>query len=322
LPLFAGTREVWPIRGSFRIARGAKSEAVVVVAEVRDGGHVGRGEAVPYARYGESVDGVIAAIAGLDSKVETRQDLAEALPAGAARAAVDAALWELEASRSGKRVWELAGVKPPRPVDTLRTISIDAPASMAQAAQRVGASHLKLKLAGDGDDLARVEAVRLAMPRATLVADPNESWSAEDLARDGARLVELGVSVVEQPVPADSDEGLAEVKVPGLSVCADEAIHTREDLPRIAGRYDAINVKLDKTGGLTEALALTHEARALGLSVMVGCMVCTSLAIAPAFLLSNEADLFDLDGPLLLDRDREGGATLRSGLLHPPTLWG
>jgi L-alanine-DL-glutamate epimerase-like enolase superfamily enzyme len=322
LAQLSATREVWPIRGSFRIARGAKNEAVVVVVEAREGDLVGRGEAVPYARYGETVEDVIATIESVPAGIETRKDLQEALPAGAARAAIDAALWELEARGKGERVWKLAGLKPPGPVATLRTISIDAPAAMAEAAQRVGASQLKLKLAGDGDDLARVEAVRRAMPCATLVADPNESWSVDDLARDGARLVELGVTTIEQPVPADADEGLADVKVPGLVVCADEAIHTRDELSRVVGRYDAINVKLGKTGGLTEALALTRRARALGLSVMVGCMVCTSLAIAPAFLLSHDADLFDLDGPLLLERDREGGAALQNGLLHPPTLWG
>ncbi len=319
---FRARPEVWPIEGAFRIARGEKREATVVVAEVRDGEHVGRGESVPYARYGESVEGTVAAIEGLDPATATREELGEALGPGAARAAVDCALWELEARRAGKRVWELAGVAPPRAVPTLRTISIDTPARMGEAAAALGARHLKLKLAGDGDDVARVLAVRKAAPRAVLVADPNESWTAQDVEALGPRLVELGVTMIEQPVPADDDEGLRDVKIAGLSICADEAIHTRAELPRVAGRYDAINVKLDKTGGLTEALALAREARSMGLSVMVGCMVCTSLAIAPAFLLTNEATIFDLDGPLLLARDREGGAELANGLLHPPTLWG
>jgi L-alanine-DL-glutamate epimerase-like enolase superfamily enzyme len=178
-----------------------------------------------------------------------------------------------------------------------------------------------VKVAGDRDDLARVETVRRAAPRALIVVDPNESWTLETLSRVGPEMVRLGVSMVEQPVPADADEGLAELTIDGLTICADEAVHTRADLDARADRYDAINVKIDKAGGLTEALALCRDARARGLAVMVGCMVCTSLSIAPAFVLSGEADVFDLDGSLLLERDRDGGVVLRNGMLHPPTSW-
>jgi L-alanine-DL-glutamate epimerase-like enolase superfamily enzyme len=314
--------ERFPIRGTFRIARGDKSEAVVVVVEARDGDMVGRGEAVPYARYGESVSSVLDAIASLDaSMLISREALGRALPAGAARSAVESALFELEARRGGRRVWEIAGAAPPRPIATLRTISIDAPEAMGRAAAALGALHLKVKVNGEREDVARVEAVRRTAPNAVIVVDPNESWTLEMLARVGPEMARLGVAMVEQPVPADADEGLAHLSIDGLTICADEAIHTRADLHARRGRYGAINVKVDKAGGLTEALALCREARAESLLVMVGCMVSTSLSIAPAFVLSGEADVFDLDGPLLLERDREGGAEVRNGMLHPPTLW-
>jgi len=314
--------ETWPIRGTFRIARGEKGEAEVVVVEVRDGELVGRGEAVPYARYGETVEGVLSAIESMDVSSLSRASAAGSLAAGAARCAIDCALWELDAKRAGMSVWELAGVPPPRPVQTMQTISIDTPGVMGDFARRLGAAQLKVKLAGDRDDIARLEAIRHAVPGALIVADPNESWTVKMLESAGPRLAELGVSMIEQPVAADDDEGLADLNIEGVSICADEAVHTRADLEARSGRYDAINVKLDKAGGLTEALALAREARARSLGVMVGCMVSTSLAIAPAFALSHEAFVFDLDGPLLLDRDRPGGATLRGGLLEPPTLWG
>jgi len=330
-------QESWPIRGGFRIARGRKESAVVVVVTARRGrpeaditgrsrDAVGRGEAVPYARYGESVDGVMSAIRGLDVRGLDRRSLGERLPAGAARAAVDCALLELEARAAGKSAWEVLGVLPPRPVATMRTVSVDSPGAVGEAALALAADlpegPLKLKLAGDDLDLDRVAAARRAAPSAWLLVDPNEAWTVERLRRDGPALAALGVAMIEQPVPAAADDGLAGLTIEGLTIVADEAVHTRADLDRCAERYGAINVKIDKAGGVTEALALCREARERGLGVMVGCMVCTSLAIAPAFLLAAEAEAFDLDGALLLEEDRPGGGIMRAGLLEPPTLWG
>ncbi len=330
-------QESWPIRGSFRIARGSKERAEVVVVTARRGtpgsdtagrssDAVGRGEAVPYVRYGESVDGVIAAIRGLDLRGLDRRSLGERLPPGAARAAVDCALLELEAREAGKNAWEVLGVPPPRSVATMRTLSVDAPKEVGRAALALAVDQpegpLKLKLAGDDLDLDRVAAARRGAPKAWLLVDPNEAWTVDRLRRDGPALAALGVSMIEQPVPAAADDGLRGLTIPGLTIVADEAVHTRADLDRCADRYGAINVKIDKAGGVTEALALCREARERGLGVMVGCMVCTSLAIAPAFLLTGEAEVFDLDGALLLEEDRPGGGIMRGGLLGPPTLWG
>jgi len=316
------TIETWPIAGAFVISRGAKREATVVVVEVGDGAIVGRGECVPYARYGETVDGVLASIAALGS-VHDRAELMRRLPAGAARNAVDCALWDWEAKRSGTSVATLAGIGAPRPVTTCYTISLGNAHDMAaKAALARSMPLLKLKLGGAGD-ADRLRAVRSARPDARLIADANEAWTPALLPELMAAAAETRIELIEQPLPAGDDETLARIvrKVP---VCADESLHTRADLAGLAHRYDAVNVKLDKTGGLTEALALAADARAAGLRIMVGCMVATSLAMAPALLLAQDADWVDLDGPLLLARDRQPCLTYEGALVRPapPELWG
>jgi len=316
------TVETWPIAGKFVIARGAKREATVVVAHVGDGRIVGRGECVPYARYGETVDGVRGAIAALGS-VYDRAELLRRLPAGAARNALDCALWDYEAKRAGTSAADLAGLPRPRPVTTAYTISLGSADEMAaKAASARPMPLLKLKLGGAGD-AERLRAVRGARADARLIADANESWSPEHLPGLMAVAAETGLELIEQPLPAGADAALAQIerKVP---VCADEALHTHADLAGLAGRYDAVNIKLDKAGGLTEALALAAAARAAGLRIMIGCMVATSLAMAPALLLAQEADWVDLDGPLLLARDRQPGLRYEGALVHPPQpqLWG
>jgi L-Ala-D/L-Glu epimerase len=316
------TIETWPIAGAFVISRGAKREATVVVAEVGDGAIVGRGECVPYARYGETVDGVLEAIASLGS-VRDRAELMRRLPAGAARNAVDCALWDWEAKRSGTSVATLAGLGMPRPVATCYTISLGSADEMAAgAASARSMPLLKLKLGGPGD-AERLRAVRKARPDARLIADANEAWTPELLPELMTVAAETCIELIEQPLPAGDDGALARVERT-VPVCADESLHTRADLAGIARRYDAVNVKLDKTGGLTEALALAAEARAAGLRIMVGCMVATSLAMAPALLLAHDADWVDLDGPLLLARDRQPGLTYEGAVVHParPELWG
>jgi L-alanine-DL-glutamate epimerase-like enolase superfamily enzyme len=318
--------ERWPIRGGFTISRGSKQEAVVVVAAIRDGAHRGRGECVPYARYGESAEGVVQAIEacapalaqGLD-----RAGLQALLPPGAARNALDCALWDLEAKVLGTSAAERAGLMSLRAVETAFTISLASPEEMAVRAQ-AAASYplLKLKLGGDGDE-ARLAAVREAFPKARLIADANEAWRASDLEHLLAAAKAAGVELIEQPLPAGDDEALQHIAriVP---LCADESVHDRASLATLAKRYDAVNIKLDKTGGLTEALATAAEARRLGLKIMVGCMVATSLAMAPALLLAQDADWVDLDGPLLLERDRVPGLAYTSGTVMPPpaALWG
>jgi L-alanine-DL-glutamate epimerase-like enolase superfamily enzyme len=316
------TVETWPIAGEFVISRGAKREAAVVVAEVGDGACVGRGECCPYARYGETVEGVRASIASLGS-VSDRAELLRRMPAGAARNAVDCALWDYEAKRSGASAAALAGLPALRPVTTAYTIGLgSAEAMAAKAASVPSLPLLKIKLGGDGD-AGRLRAVRHARPDARLIADANEAWTAEALAELMAVAAETDIEVVEQPLPAGADAALAGIER-GIPVCADEALHTRADLAGLAGRYDAVNIKLDKAGGLTEALALAAEARAAGLRIMVGCMVATSLAMAPALLLAKDADWVDLDGPLLLARDRQPGLSYEGALVHPPPpeLWG
>jgi L-Ala-D/L-Glu epimerase len=320
--------ESWPIRGSFRIARGAKTEAEVVVAEIADGDFRGRGECVPYARYGETLESVRGELEELMpgiAKGLTREDLLSRLEAGAARNALDCALLDLEAKTRGVRAHEILGLGLTKPVRTAFTLSLDTPEAMAQAASEAvakGYGLLKLKIAG-GDDIARVEAVRRAAPDARLIADANEGWSIEDLIRLAPELHRLGVALLEQPLKAAEDEALVGFLSP-IPLCADESCHTREDLPRIFGCYSHINVKLDKAGGLTEALALARKARRRGLKLMVGCMVSTSLAMAPALLLTGMAEFVDLDGPLLLARDREPGLAYRHDLIEPPPpdLWG
>lgn len=319
--------ETWALAKPFAIARGSKTAAEVVVAEIEDEGFVGRGECVPYGRYGESVDGVAAAVRALAGAIASGMDRAAlqlALPAGAPRNALDCALWDLEAKRAGARAWELAGLAPLRPLPFATTLSLDGPAAMAQAAEEAvasGAGLLKLKVAGDGV-LERVEAVRAAARGARLIVDANEGWTLSLLERLVGPLDALGVEMIEQPLPAGRDGALAGFASP-LTLCADESFHTESDLDRLTG-YGMVNVKLDKTGGLTAALPLASAARARGLELMVGCMVSTSLAMAPAMLLGEAAAIVDLDGPLWLARDREPALRYDRGLVHPPepALWG
>jgi L-alanine-DL-glutamate epimerase-like enolase superfamily enzyme len=316
------TVETWPIAGSFVISRGAKREAVVVVAEVGDGTSVGRGECTPYARYGETVDGVCAAIAAA-REVRSRAELLQRMPAGAARNALDCALWDWKAKRGGTSAATLAGLPALRPVTTAYTLSLGAPEEMAAKAVAARAMPLlKLKLGGAGDG-ERMRRVRAARPDARLIVDANEAWTPAELPGLMAVAAAAGIEVIEQPLPAGADAALADV-TREVAVCADESLHTRADLGDVARRYDVINIKLDKAGGLTEALALAAAANAAGLRIMVGCMVATSLAMAPALLLAQAADWVDLDGPLLLARDRQPGLIYDGALVHPPTpeLWG
>jgi L-Ala-D/L-Glu epimerase len=317
--------EIFALNHPFRISRGSRTEACVVTISVSDRQDTGRGEGVPIARYNQSADSVLdqidstASVSDLD-----RGKLPELLPAGAARNAVDCALWDLEAKRSGKRAWELANIPIADQVETSFTISLDAPARMADAAAAaMDLPILKLKLCGDDGDLARVEAVRAAAPKARLLIDANESWSPRHFRNIASALKELGVELIEQPFPADADDVLETLDHP-IPVCADESCHTTADLPRLKNRYEAINIKLDKTGGLTEALQLYQRARENNFKILIGCMVCTSLSIAPARLLAGNADWVDLDGPLLLARDRDHGLQYRNGRIGVPAreLWG
>lgn len=317
--------EVWPLKETFRISRGSRTEARVVVVTVSDGEHIGRGEGVPIRRYSQTTDSVLAQIESIRSaKNLDRRRIQELLPAGAARNAFDCALWDLEAKISGKRVWELANISMIPKVETSFTISLDTPAAMSAAAKaNANAPILKLKLGGDDVDLARVEAARVAAPAARLLIDANESWSPAHYRNVAPALKGLGVELIEQPFRADADEVLETLDHP-IPVCADESCHTSADLPRLTNRYEMINVKLDKAGGLTEALLLTERAREAGFTLLIGCMVCTSLGIAPARLLASTADYVDLDGPLLLARDREHGLSYQNGKIDIPSreLWG
>jgi L-alanine-DL-glutamate epimerase-like enolase superfamily enzyme len=318
--------ERWPIAGSFTISRGAKTEAVTVVAEVSRGGLTGRGECVPYPRYGETPEATLAALKSMREPLRRgldRQALQEAMPAGAARNALDCAWLDLEAKTKGLRVWDLLGRPVPRACTTAYTISLGTPEAMAAATAT--AAHrplLKIKLGGDGDG-ARIAAVRQAAPDSELIVDANEAWTSDNLEQHLAECARAGVTLVEQPLPAGRDEALARIKRP-LMVCADESVHDRATLAGLRERYDAVNIKLDKTGGLTEALAMADAARALGFDIMVGCMVATSLAMAPAMLLASDARFVDLDGPLLLARDRDDGLRYDGSLVYPPepALWG
>ncbi|MGV3651155.1 MAG: N-acetyl-D-Glu racemase DgcA [Devosia sp.] len=314
----------FPLRQRFTIARGSKTEAVVVTATLSDGTHEGRGECVPYARYGETVDGVRAAIDTLAPAIASGLDraaLQSALPPGAARNALDCAFWDLEAKRAGRRIAELAALPAPSPVATCFTISLDTPEAMAEAARRaVHLPLLKLKLGAEGDE-ARLAAIRAAVPHTRLVVDANEGWRLDVLPARLALCARLGIELVEQPLPAADDAALAAIAHP-VPICADESVHAH--LGDLAGRYDAINIKLDKTGGLTEAIALAQASRAAGLQIMVGCMVGSSLSMAPALLLAPYASWVDLDGPLLLAQDREHGLAITDGVIAPfgPEIWG
>jgi L-alanine-DL-glutamate epimerase-like enolase superfamily enzyme len=315
--------ESWPIAGRFVISRGARTEATVIVVEVSDGRYRGRGECVPYARYGETPEGVLAEIEATRLESADRHALRRTMKPGAARNAIDCALWDIEAKGLAKPAWRLAGLEAFTAVTTAYTLSLGDPESMGQAARRAADKPLlKLKLGGAGD-AERVRAVRAAAPRARLVVDANEAWREADFGENLRACAAAGVELVEQPLPAGADDLLATIRRE-VPICADESVHTAADLGRLRTKYDAVNIKLDKAGGLTEALELLAAARAGGFKIMVGCMVGTSLAMAPALILAQSADFVDLDGPLLLARDRAPGLRYRGATVEPPEteLWG
>lgn len=313
--------ERFPIAGSFTISRGSRTEAVVVSVRIREGQHAGQGECVPYARYGESVESVVQQIEGIGAQLGSgigREELLTLLPAGAARNAVDCALWDLEARQRGISVAVLAGHSPLRPVVTCYTLSLGTPESMREAAAK--AAHrplLKVKLGGDGDP-ERIAAVREGAPASRLVVDANEAWCPHNLATNLAACAAAGVELVEQPLPAGDDAALADIRS-GIAICADESVHDFASLAHLPRWYTAINIKLDKTGGLTDALKLLDAAKARGLGIMVGCMLGTSLAMRPAVILAQNADVVDLDGPLLLAKDRDNPLRYEGSLLVPDT---
>ena len=316
------TRDVFQLAQVFTISRGSRTQAEVLTVRVSDGDHVGFGECVPYARYDESLDSVTVEIMGLPVDV-TRASLQDLLPAGAARNAVDCAMWDLAAKQAGTRAWDLIGVPAPKPEITAYTLSLDTPEKMqVQAAQNAFRPLLKIKL-GTPDDMARLEAVRRGAPVSRIIVDANEGWTADVYAELAPHLLRLGVQMVEQPLPAGEDDMLAEIERP-LPVCADESCHDRTSLPGLKGKYDMVNIKLDKTGGLTEALSLKEDAIAQGYDVMVGCMVGSSLAMAPAVILAQGVAFTDLDGPLLLAEDRDEPLTFDEAGVHAPSagLWG
>lgn len=316
--------ERFPVAGAFTISRGAKTHVDVVICTITDGKFSGRGEGTAIYYHGETAEGCADAIGKVasDSDAFDRNKLRHLMPPGAARNALDCALWDLEAKREGVPVWQLAGLPEPRPLATAYTISLDTPEAMASAAERAagrGFRLLKCKLTGEGDR-DRIAAVRGGAPDVTLIVDANESWANLDPVAEARALAAFGVSLVEQPLPAGKDAALANLTFP-MPICADESCQSLADLEGLAG-YQAINIKLDKAGGLTEALAMASMARTRGWRIMVGCMLSTSLGIAPAFLLAQQADWVDLDGALLLAKDRDGALAGTDGLLHPGTLWG
>lgn len=323
-------RESWLIDGSFSISRGTKTSAEVVTVNIEQEGVTGRGECVPYGRYGETIASVISQINSLQklvaiagSTAAVRAEIQTVLPAGAARNAVDCALWDLESKQTGRRVWELAGIKAPERAVTAYTLSLDTPENMHVAATKHSARPLlKLKLAGEGD-VERVTAVRDGAPNSKIIVDANEGWNTAAYDSMVPKLVDLGVSMIEQPLPAADDAALGFVERP-IAICADESCHDAATLSSLAGRYDMVNIKLDKTGGLTEALRLQQAAGEQGFDIMVGCMVATSLAMAPATLLAPGASVVDLDGPLLLAEDRNYALDYSDNFVAPPTaaLWG
>jgi L-alanine-DL-glutamate epimerase-like enolase superfamily enzyme len=318
--------ERWPIAGAFTISRGAKTEAVTVVAEIRRGEWTGRGECVPYARYGETPEKTLEAILAMQDRLGAgldRMALQTSMPAGAARNALDCALLDLEAKTARRRIWDVLGRPAPHACTTAYTISLGTPDAMAAATAKAAYRPLlKIKLGSD-DDAARIRAVRKEAHECELIVDANEAWTPETLERNLAACEEAGVTLVEQPLPAGQDEALAKIRRP-MAVCADESVHELSSLAELHGRYDAINIKLDKAGGLTQALAMADAAEALGFEIMVGCMVATSLSMAPAMLLAQQARFVDLDGPLLLAADREHGLRYETSTVYPPgaALWG
>ncbi|MCC9625890.1 dipeptide epimerase [Thalassospira sp. MA62] len=326
MPQLSVVSEVFPLAQVFKISRGARTEAHVVKVTLSDGEHTGYGECVPYARYDETVDGVIADIKAQEKALAhgmTRKELQDAMKAGAARNAVDCAYWDLEAKRFGRRAWELAGYKAPEGLVTAETLSIDTPDKMREAARKIAhAPLLKVKLNGD-DVVESVRAVREGSPKARLIVDANEAWSIDLLTDIGAELDALGVEMIEQPLPAGKDGDLINVDCPVL-LCADESVHTVADIPRLANLYDMINIKLDKTGGLTGALELAEAANKAGMQIMTGCMVGTSLAMAPAMIVGAMSRIVDLDGPIWMAKDREHGLSYTNGVMGLPDreLWG
>jgi L-Ala-D/L-Glu epimerase len=318
--------ERWPIAGAFTISRGAKTEAVTVLTEVSRDGHTGRGECVPYARYGETPEATLAVLQSMQEPLREgldRQTIQAAMPPGAARNALDCALIDLEAKTTGQRVWNMLRRPAPTACITAYTISLASPQAMAAASAK--AAHrplLKIKLGGDGD-AERIAAVRKAAPDSELIVDANEAWSPANLEQNLRDCARAGVTLVEQPLRAGQDEALANIRRP-IAVCADESVHDRGSLNGLRGRYDAVNIKLDKAGGLTEALLMADSAQAMGFQIMIGCMVATSLAMAPAMLLAPQARFVDLDGPLLLSHDRGDGLRYEGSLIYPPeaALWG
>jgi L-alanine-DL-glutamate epimerase-like enolase superfamily enzyme len=319
--------ETWPVAGSFVIARGAKTQVDVVLVELDDGRHAGRGEATAIYYHGESAESVLAQAEAMAPELRdgiSRDDLLRRMPRGAARNAIDCALWDLAAKRAGRPAWALAGLEAPGSLQSAYTISLGEPGAMEEAARKAASSYplLKLKLAGEGD-IERVAAVRRGAPSARLIVDANESWTGRDVAAEAGALLPFGVELIEQPVRAGEDHLLDGVVSP-IALCADESCQDRADLARCIGRYAAINIKLDKAGGLTEGLALAAEARAAGLDLMVGCMLCTSLAVAPAILIGQQARWVDIDGPLLLAKDRDDAVRFSNGIAEPapPNLWG
>ena len=316
----------FPIAGTFTISRGAKTSAEVISVTLRQNGGQGWGECVPYRRYGETMESVQAQIEAARPLIESgisREDLLSAMAPGAARNAVDCALWDLESKLSGTSVASRIGLTAPKPLTTAYTISLGEPDVMAaQAGEHAGRALLKVKV-GTGDDESRIRAVRAAAPNAAIILDANEGWPEAALEHHLKISAEMNIALVEQPLPAGKDEMLAVINRPVI-VCADESVHHTGDLASLRDRYDAINIKLDKTGGLTEALAMKREAQRLGFQIMLGCMVGTSLAMAPAVLLAQDVEFVDLDGPLLLARDREPGLRYEASLVFPPerVLWG
>lgn len=318
--------ERFPIAGTFTISRGSKTEAEVITCTIRQGSHIGRGECVPYKRYGESMDSVRDAIEAMSERIVDglgRTALVDAMPAGAARNAIDCALWDLEAKISGIPVAKAIGAVPARTLETAYTLSLGEPEAMAaQARANAARPLLKVKIGGE-NDIARIQAVRQAAPQSRIILDANEGWTDDNIVANLAFAAEQGIALIEQPLPAGSDAILRHIAHP-VPICADESVHEAKNLETLVGLYDAVNIKLDKSGGLTAALVLRNRARELGFGVMVGCMVGTSLAMAPAVLLAQDADFVDLDGPLLLARDRVPGLVYQGSLVSPPdtALWG
>ena len=314
--------EIFALAHVFRISRGARTQAEVVTVTIEKDGVTGRGECVPYARYNETLESVIKQVESLPADID-KETLQDTLPPGAARNAVDCALWDFECKKRDQRIWKIAGIQVPEQKITAYTLSLDEPKNMfKQAEKNSNRPLLKVKL-GTPNDMPRLEAVRKGAPNSEIIVDANEGWDAELYSQLAPELVRLGVKLVEQPLPADQDDDLIGLPRP-LPICADESCHDRKSLEKLIGKYDFVNIKLDKTGGLTEALQLKDKALEAGFKIMVGCMVGSSLAMAPATLIAQNATFVDLDGPLLLAHDRRHGLLYDESWVHPPVkdLWG